>query len=107
MLNPDHQPYVDEDGWLIPGANMLSKNDRVSISSDIECDTGITREYAKALSGARGSVIVEKTISYHTMTGSSVLIKFDAPFPNPDGSEMVVESFWVPRKYVFQYQESI
>jgi hypothetical protein len=106
MINPDHTPYVDQDGWLIPGVCMLNKNDNVSVSSDIENGPGINREYAKALSGLKGKVIEEKIISYHTLTGSSVLIRFDTPMPNPDGSETFWEAFWVPRKYVYQYQEA-
>lgn len=107
MMNPDHQPYVDSDGWLTQGPSMLMKNDKVSVSSDIESDPGINREYAKALSEKRGTVIDEKVISYHTLTGSSCLVQFNDPIPNPDGSATFIESFWVPRRYVYQFQEAI
>ena len=105
MINPDHQPYVDSDGWLIPKETMLIQNDKVAVGSDIEQDPRITREYSKALSGKKGIVVTEQHVASHALNGSSVLIKFDEPFPDPYGYRLIVESFWVPRQYVYQCQE--
>ncbi len=104
MIEPDHLPFVDPDGWLLPGAQMFTEGTKVQTCAAIEHPT-INRECAAAISNRRGVVECVKEIVYNTLRHSA-LVRFDEPIPHWDGSGVLIHAFWIPVQFIHEVDGS-
>jgi hypothetical protein len=83
---------------------MFANGTKVQTCANIEHAT-ITKGCAAAISSRRGTVECVKVIPYNTLK-ESALVRFDEPIPHWDGSQTVIESFWIPTQFIAEVNSS-
>lgn len=83
---------------------MLIKGTRVQTALNIEHES-ISQDCAAAISGRTGIVEDERHRAYESLRDSFVLVRFDTPIRHwsDTSPNIVVESFWVPRRFIGEY----